>query len=67
MTNVLMTGVIVLRDVNTALLIVTIITNVPKMTAKQILDAPTPRLNVMTMTLVPLILAVLSEDVNMRK
>jgi len=62
MMPVLMTLVIVMRDVNTLPLSVTTMMHVPKMTATQVLDAPITILTAMTMTLVPLILAALSMD-----
>jgi len=64
MTNVLMNGAIVTKVANPKLLNVTTITLVPKTTATQALDVLTPLLIAKTITLVPLILAALSEDAN---
>jgi hypothetical protein len=67
MTNVLKNGVIVMRVVNTVLLSVTTMMNVPKMTAIQALDVLMNLLSAKTITLVPLILAALIEDANTLK
>jgi len=67
MTNVLKNGVIVMRVVNTVPLTVTTMMNVPKMTANQALDVLIHLLSAKTMTLVPLILAALTEDANTLK
>jgi len=64
MTNVLMNGAIVTKVANPKLLNVTTITLVPKTTATQALDVLSPLLIAKTITLVPLILAALSEDAN---